>query len=485
MPQLIVVENKNAWPLHLPGTEIISARTYLTDRRFIDMKRAKVFNLCRNYGYQTLGYYVSLLAAARNHKPLPSLATIQNLRHSAVIRIASEELADLIQKSLQPLKSDEFDLSIYFGRNLASKYDRLSRALFDHFPAPLLRAHFKRTDVWHLVSLEPIANRDIPETHYAFLFEQARHYFERPREKDVEQLRYDMAILVNPEELNAPSDPKALDRFIRAGRKVGIRASLIGREEYGRIGEYDALLIRETTGVNHRTFRFASRAQKEGLVVIDDPESILRCCNKVYQAELFEKHEIPCPRTLVVHAGNRDQVGSSLGYPVVLKRPDSSFSLGVVQAHNPRELEEHLDRFFKNSELVVAQSFLASAFDWRVGVLDGKPLYVCQYYMARGHWQIQKSGENGKRSFGKSVTWAIEDAPPEIVALGVRAAQLIGRGLYGVDMKEVDGRLFVMEVNDNPSIDSGVEDAVLKDELYLRIMRHFYDRLEQRGRHHV
>src|SRR5690606_24846794 len=101
--------------------------------------------LCRDHGYQSLGYYVSLLAAARNHRPLPSLSTIQNVRHSAVVRITSSELDALIQRSLSGLKSDTFELSIYFGRNLASRYDRLCQALFDHFPAPLLRAGFKRT----------------------------------------------------------------------------------------------------------------------------------------------------------------------------------------------------------------------------------------------------------------------------------------------------------------------------------------------------
>jgi glutathione synthase/RimK-type ligase-like ATP-grasp enzyme len=103
--------------------------------------------------------------------------------------------------------------------------------------------------------------------------------------------------------------------------------------------------------------------------------------------------------------------------------------------------------------------------------------------MARGHWQIQKTTENGKRSFGRHETMSVEDAPQAVVGLAVRAANLIGHGLYGVDLKEVDGRLLVMEVNDNPSIEAGVEDGVLKDELYRRIMRVFYERLEQKGRH--
>jgi hypothetical protein len=38
----------------------------------------------------------------------------------------------------------------------------------------------------------------------------------------------------------------------------------------------------------------------------------------------------------------------------------------------------------------------------------------------------------------------------------------------------------IIEINDNPSIDAGNEDGVLKDELYLRIMRCFRERLERR-----
>lgn len=486
MQQLIIVESRKTFPLDVPGAEVVTAREYLTHKRFVDMRRAKVFNLCRDHGYQALGYYVSLLAAARGHRPLPSLGTIQNLRHVAVIRTTSEELETLIERSLARIGSDRFELSMYFGRNVAAKYDRLCQAIFSLFPAPLLRASFRKhaKEGWVLTDLSLLSMADIPEAHHYFLVERTRRYFDKPRPKDPETLRYDLGILVNPEESDAPSNEKAIEKFVRAAKQVGIRAFVIGKEDYARVAEYDALFIRETTGVNHHTFRFANRAAREGLVVIDDPESILRCCNKVYQAELFEKNGIPCPRTVVVHGGNWRDVEPTLGLPCVLKRPDSSFSQGVVKAESPAELRQYLDRFLENSELVVAQAYVKSEFDWRIGVLDGQALYVCRYYMARGHWQIQKTTENGKRSFGRHETMAVENAPSEVVGLAVRAANLIGRGLYGVDLKEVDGRLLVMEVNDNPSIEAGVEDVVLKDELYRRIMRYFYERLEQKGRNH-
>ncbi len=482
MIALIVVDNPKHWPLHIPGTEIVSSREYLTNPKYFDLKRAIVFNLSKSYRYQTVGYYVSLLARARGHRPMPSVTTLQDLKHAAIIRVASEELGSRLQSTLGQLRGDRFTLSIYFGRNMAQRYDHLCQSLFAHFPAPFLRAEFARTDEWQLHSLRPIALNEIGENHRQFVVEQAARFFARPRLTGIQQSRYELAVLVNPAEVDRPSDERALRRLARAGKRFSMRVTQIEKDDFGRLGEFDALFIRETTAVNHHTYRFARRAQANGLVVIDDPESIVRCTNKVYQAELFERHGIAIPKTVVIHRDNVERIARDLGFPCVLKRPDSSFSAGVVIARDDAELAHHLATFLKDSELVVAQEFTPSEFDWRIGVLDGRPLYACRYYMARGHWQIQKQMVDNRRSYGRSDTLAVEDAPAPVVKLAVKAADLIGDGLYGVDLKQVGRRLMVMEVNDNPSIEAGIEDAVLKDELYFSILKYFYDRLEQRGR---
>lgn len=481
MTVLFVVENPKQWPLDIPGTEIVAAREYLTDPRFIDLKRARVFNVCRSYAYQALGYYVSLLAAARGHKPLPSVRTIQEMRQSSLLRVVSEDLEAIIQRALGPLHSEEFTLSIYFGRNMAKRYDRLCQALFNHFPSPLMRAEFNKEDRWRLRSLRVIGSTDIPENHLPFVVEQAQRFFQRPRIGDLKRPRYEMAILFDPEEVDSPSDERAIQRFVRAAKKLGIRAATLSKDELGRIPQFDALFIRETTSVDHHTFRFATRAEAEGLVVIDDAESIIRCSNKVYQAELFERYDIPSPKTMIVHRENAGEVGQTLSFPCVLKRPDSSFSAGVVKARDETELQSHLAQFFELSELIVAQEYVESSFDWRIGVLDSEALFACKYHMARGHWQIQKAREGNRRSYGKVETLPIDQAPKRAVEIATRAASFIGTGLYGVDIKEANGHFLVMEVNDNPNIEAGEEDRILKDELYLRIMRHFFDRLEKRG----
>jgi glutathione synthase/RimK-type ligase-like ATP-grasp enzyme len=63
----------------------------------------------------------------------------------------------------------------------------------------------------------------------------------------------------------------------------------------------------------------------------------------------------------------------------------------------------------------------------------------------------------------------------------LKAAGLIGDGLYGVDLKETEqGEVLVIEVNDNPSVDSGVEDKVAGDDLYDTILSEFMRRIERR-----
>ncbi|MCC6158321.1 MAG: RimK family protein [Deltaproteobacteria bacterium] len=484
MKNLVVVERLHNWPLDVPGVRVVLARQYLTQPEFARERGLRVMNLCRSYRYQSVGYYVSLLAEARGHKVMPSISTIQDLKSATIIKLAGDDLDELIDKSLAPLQSDHFVLSVYFGRNVAKRYDHLAGKLFAKFRAPLLRAEFRRHETWELEHIKPIAASEIPEAHRPFVIAATKSHLERypaPVRERPERF-YDMAILWDTRDDSAPSDERAVKKFVKAAEALDFEVEIIGREDFDRIGEFDALFIRDTTNVNHYTFRFARRAAAEGLVVIDDPDSILRCTNKVYLAELLGRHKIPIPKTMIVSRDNLDAVVPTLGLPVVLKQPDSFYSFGVIKAKNEDELKSGSEKLLERSEFIVAQEFVPTPFDWRVTVLDGKPLFVCRYHMAGKHWQIVKRSQNGRTRYGPVDTIPVEDAPPLVVQTAVRAANLIGRGLYGVDLKELEKRCVVIEINDNPSIESGIEDAVLQDELYHLVMKHFRDRIErQRG----
>ncbi len=213
-------------------------------------------------------------------------------------------------------------------------------------------------------------------------------------------------------------------------------------------------------------------------MVIDDPDSMLKCTNKVYLAELLARHKVPGPKTLIVHAGNVDDIVPTLGLPVVLKLPDSSFSAGVTKVDREADLRDRVREALAQSELIVAQEFVPTDYDWRLGVIDRRPIYVSKYFMARRHWQIVRRDADGATVEGTAQTLAVEDAPRDVVQIGLKAANLIGKGLYGVDLKQVDGKIYVIEVNDNPSIDAGYEDAVRKGDLYKDIMGVMLARIE-------
>jgi len=477
---LIVVDNPRTWPLHIPGAAVVAARAYLTDPVYSEIRNARVFNLCRSYRYQSTGYYVSLLAMARSHKPLPSISTIQDMKSLAIVRLASDDLEDLIRWSLRPVRSANFTLSVYFGRNLAKRYDALSSHLFRLFQAPFLRAEFVRDEEgWRLTSIRPFAASEIPESHRDFAIEAARQFFAQKRypARRRSGTLFDLAILWNPQSKSPPSNRRALGRLAQAARRARLDVEFIDKNDFGRLAEFDALFIRDTTAVNHYTYRFARRAVAEGLVVIDDPDSITKCTNKVYLAELLERHHIPRPRTLIIHRDNREAVRPFLGLPCVLKQPDSSFSMGVIKVDDEQSLTEAVGRLLEQSDLIIAQEFVPTFFDWRIGILDNQVLFACKYYMAPAHWQIIKRRGSRQLTTGKVEAVPLTQVPPAVLNTALRAARLIGDGFYGVDLKQVDRQVYVIEINDNPNLDAGYEDRLGGAAIYDRIMQVFLKRL--------
>ena len=72
MKILLVINVATGWPTSIPNAEVVDAKEYLTNPKYNELRGAKVYNLCRSYRYQSTGYYVSLLAEARGHKPIPA-----------------------------------------------------------------------------------------------------------------------------------------------------------------------------------------------------------------------------------------------------------------------------------------------------------------------------------------------------------------------------------------------------------------------------
>jgi glutathione synthase/RimK-type ligase-like ATP-grasp enzyme len=480
---LLVVNQPRDCTVDIPGATVVSAREYLTDAAYGESQPARVINLCRTDRYQGRGYYVSLLAEAQGHHPLPEVKTLGDLQ-SENAALFEGLPAEHIERAMAAVEGDSATVDAYFGRDPLRRNDALCQRLFAMVRVPLLRATFERNGSrWRVRNVAPLSITDIPREHQAFFATAATEFLARKtplRVKDAAPETPRLGILFNEDEPEPPSNRAALDKFLATAEGLGMRAEILRRDDIEKVAALDALLIRDTTAVNHYTYQFARRAAAEGIVVVDDPDSILRCTNKVYLNALLSRHRVPVPKTLMVHRDNVGEIVPALGLPCILKQPDGAFSRGVAKIETADALFECLDRLFVQSDLVIAQEWLPTDFDWRVGVYDRRPLFVCKYFMAPGHWQIVKR-EKGRKFEGSTVAMTVGEAPEIVVKTALRAANLIGDGLYGVDLKQANNQCYVMEINDNPNIDAGNEDSVLHDALYREVVGVLLRRVQERS----
>jgi glutathione synthase/RimK-type ligase-like ATP-grasp enzyme len=466
---LLVVENSMDWQPHSSNERIIDATEYLSSGFGNVSPGTTVVNLCRSHKYLSVGYYCSLLAEARGQRVFPSIKTINDLSRRAIYSLDMSDLDTALNTILnsqdkQPMPV-EFSMDIYFGTTDYTPLAEVARQIFETFPVPLMRVEFERGDDWHIHAIKIQNIAALNQRQNDLLSNALQSFNHRGWSNDglARKYQHHVAILHNPEEALPPSNQRALNKFVQVGRELGIQISLIEKKDFSHIAEYDALFIRETTAINHHTYLFAKKAESEGLVVIDDPISILRCSSYVLQRSDIE---------------DISQLEREIAYPMVMKVPDGAFSRGVSKVANREEFQRTAQDLLKHSSLILVQEYLYTEFDWRIGVLNRQAIFASQYFMSKGHWQVAKRDANGKAEFGMGCSVPLDAVPPDLLDLAVRGANLIGDSLYGVDMKMTDNGPVLIEVNDNPNLDVGIEDSVLGDELYRIVLRDLARRIE-------
>jgi len=486
---IVIVDRLKDWKWEIEGLDIIPANDYLTKQAGIKKRPNRIINLCRHYTYLSGGYYCSLLAEARNDIPMPTVADIVDLSRRSLYAFSLPDLERLLNQTIHRLAippETSLDLHIFFGHCDDARFHRLASEVFDIFRYPLLKLSIEQGENWSIRAIRPMGLHQVTVALGDFFESSLRTHVRMPRRKRTEDRKpplYDLAILYNANEKLPPSDMQALQRFIKAGKKLRMDVDLIQKKDYSRITEFDALFIRETTSIDNHTFRFARKAEAEGMPVMDDPKSIIRCTNKVYMWERLSAQKLPTPHTIPLNRFRFDEstvrlLEETLGYPMILKIPDGSFSRGMFKAESRAQVMQAANTLFERSRIILAQEFMYTAYDWRIGILNGQPIFACQYKQARGHWQIVNHKADGSAGYGGFSTMLVEDAPQEVVHIALQAAALIGNGFYGVDLKQNDQGIFVIEINDNPNVDHGVEDKVLKGELYSLILQEFIRRID-------
>jgi glutathione synthase/RimK-type ligase-like ATP-grasp enzyme len=461
--------------------KIVSVREYLAAPQLFKGARPHIINLASSYAYQSRGYYASLLAGARGHRVIPSVETMIDLSERRLYENALPELEDSLNKCIDTGEAAPARLRIFFGAAGDRKLERFARLIFDWFRAPALEVEISPASWATIKKIRLICfNRLSGEERTRFL--DAMDTYTGRVWRDARQkapAKYSIAALCDPDEKMPPSSISSLKHWARVAERMGVDISPISRKDLAKLANYDALFIRETTSISNHTYRFARRAEQEGMPVIDDPVSMIRCTNKVYLHELLNAAGVTMPRSLILSSSaGLATAAEAIRFPMVVKIPDGSFSRGVKKADNMTELKALVESWLKDTDLLIAQEYMPTEFDWRVGVLNGEPLFVTQYLMAKKHWQIINHEARGRNIEGGFRAYTLDNAPLELLAVATKAARLIGQGLYGVDIKQTDNGYFVIEINDNPNLEHGVEDAGEKDAVWTRLTRWFIDRID-------
>ena len=275
-----------------------------------------------------------------------------------------------------------------------------------------------------------------------------------------------LGIFVNRQTLSSSEHITAVIKCRDVAERMGHTVEFIFPVDMKKIPKLDALFIRANTDPMNITYVAARMAQMYGIPVIDDPGSIRICADKINMYMHLMKNKVSMPQTQFLKKKELDEAQAArlfqeLGTPLVLKEPSTSFSARVEKVADMEELLKVARRFFKLSDWIVVQEYIESRFDWRVGVMGGQLLYACRYIIPSETFKIQAS-VNGHVVYCDVESVPADQVPPDVIELGQQAGNAIGRGLYGVDIKESNGKLYVIEVNDNPSLEGG-EDAHYPD----------------------
>jgi glutathione synthase/RimK-type ligase-like ATP-grasp enzyme/gamma-glutamyl:cysteine ligase YbdK (ATP-grasp superfamily) len=512
--QVLVVVTERADAQGLPAAAVATAQGYIEGADAVEPDTL-VVNLCRNLGYGSDGYYVSLLADARGQQVLPGLATTAGvadpyaryraLQEAGIATLDQAQMAVrrraagmegaggddgfgrpplvMTRGACREASAGEYmDLVACFGTTTDARFQALAAGVYAVWPAPLLRIRVVQEEgQWKVAALAHASPERLSDEERQLLVDAVAgepRALRRRGEGDRDSVRASIAVLLDPADPFAASSPETVERLERVAAGMNVHVARIDLTDLRRLPEYDALFIRSLTGVKEPSFQFALRAESLDMPVIDDSQSIIRCSNKVFLEELLRREGVPLPKTRIVTAHTAWSQIEELGVPFVVKSPDGSFSAGVHRIASREEFEARTRDLLQHSPLLIAQEWLPTEFDWRITILDGRLLFAARYFMAQGHWQI-RSAEGGVERYGKVEAVRRAEAPPAVVEVALRAARLIGRSMYGVDLKETPRGPVVIEVNDNPNLDAGYEDTADGDVIYEEIIGVLLQRIEE------
>ncbi len=191
--------------------------------------------------------------------------------------------------------------------------------------------------------------------------------------------------------------------------------------------------------------------QDAGFFVVNDLQSMLLCDNKMSNALMLERNNVPIPRTSILsNANSIEHAFESIGgkFPVIIKTLIGAQGVGVSKVNDMASLTSVAQSLWKFDASLLLQEFLEIESDIRSLVVGGKLLGAAE----------RIRGENDSKEFRNNTHLGADTEPykmsEEEIKIVESAARASGSLYCGVDHAIYKGKPYVLEVNGSPGIKS-------------------------------
>ena len=219
------------------------------------------------------------------------------------------------------------------------------------------------------------------------------------------------------------------------------------------LSTYDAVLPRIGASITYYGTAIVRQFQEMDVFCANTAHGILNSRDKLRSLQVLSRHNIGIPRTTFVRDKKDvipaiERVG---GAPVIIKLIEGTQGIGVLLAESMKAAESIIELLQSQKQNVLIQKFVAESKgrDIRAFVV-GDQVVAAMRRTAEG----QEFRSNVHRG-GKAEAIELDQ---EYVETAVRAAQILGLRVAGVDMLESKTGPQVMEVNSSPGLE-GIEGA--------------------------
>jgi ribosomal protein S6--L-glutamate ligase len=219
----------------------------------------------------------------------------------------------------------------------------------------------------------------------------------------------------------------------------------------------DAIIPRIGASVTFYATAVLRQFEMTGVFTLNDSDAIVRARDKLRSLQLLSRFGIAMPVTGFAHAPDDTEdlmklVGDA---PMIIKLTEGSQGQGVVLAETRQAAESVIDAFRGLDAHFLVQRFVkeAAGADLRCFVVGNKVVAAMKRQARRGEFRANL------HKGGSAVEVKLSTQERE---MAVRAAEVVGLNVSGVDIIRSSSGPQILEVNSSPGLE-GIEAATKKD----------------------